>query len=67
MSAKYKRMVVHRNNRRSGGSPDMGEDGFTSGVRANTAEIGIMERRLGVLVKGRMLGSVPISVEILSS
>ena len=67
MSTKYERMVVHRHDGRSSGGTNVSKDSFAGSIGTDTAEIRVMERWLGVLIKCGMLSSVPVSVEIFSS
>lgn len=52
MSAEYKRVVVHRRDRRGGGSSDVGEADFCGRVGAYASEVQVVEGGLGVLVEG---------------
>ncbi len=67
MSTKHERVIVHRHNRRSRGGANVSKDSFAGSVGTDTAEVRVMKRWLGVLVKCGMLSSVPVSVEIFSS
>ena len=63
VSAKGEWVIVDRRHRRGRSSTNVGEDSFTRSVRADASEIGIMQRWLSILVKGRVLCSNAIIVE----
>ena len=64
VSTEDKRMVVDRSNRGGCSSTNVSEDGFASCVCTDAAEVGVMERRLSVLVEARLLCSYTIAVEL---
>lgn len=64
VSTEDKRMVVDRSHRGSCSGTNVGEDGFAGRVRADTAKVGVMKRRLSVLVEGRVLCIYAIAIEL---
>lgn len=57
-------VVVDPSHRRSSGSTNVSKDCFAGSIGTDAAEIGIVERRLGILVESRMLASNAIVVEV---
>ena len=64
VSTENERMVVDRGHRCGCGSTNVGEDRFTGCICADAPKVGVVERGLSVLVKGRVLRRYAIIVEI---
>ena len=64
VSTENEGMIVDRGHRRGCGSTNVGEDRFTGCICADAPKVGVVERGLSVLVKGRVLRRYAITVEI---
>ena len=63
VSTENEGMVVDRGHRRGCGSTNVGENRFIGCVCADASKVGVVERGLSVLVKGRVLRRHAITVE----
>ena len=56
-------MVVDRGHRRGCGSTNVGENRFTGCICADAPKVGVVERGLSILVKGRVVHRHAVTVE----
>ena len=64
VSTENEGMVVDRSHGRGCGSTNVSKDRFTGCICADASKVGVVERGLSVLVKGRVLRRHAITVEI---